>query len=214
VPALALGLLACSRAVMSPPPPVPVGGEETGLASWYGHPYHGRRTASGEVYDMADLSAAHRTLPLGTRIVVTSLVTGRAVELRVNDRGPFVDGRILDLSWGAARLLGAVEPGVIPVRLRVLAVPGPTAEPAGAAARAGPGFAVQVGAFTDRERADALRRALEREGVVAGVGEAAVAGEVYYRVRLGPFANRPAAEAAAGRLAAAGYPALVLPAGP
>src|SRR5439155_7556195 len=125
-------LAACARTVpTSPPRPPTVGSEERGLASWYGYPHHGRRTASGEVFDMRDLTAAHRTLPLGTRLMVTNVDNGQVVEVRINDRGPFVEGRILDLSHGAARLLGAVGSGVIPVRLRVVALPGDGATGAG-----------------------------------------------------------------------------------
>ena len=121
IPALLL-LAACARTVtVTPPSPPLAGAEETGVASWYGHPYHGRRTASGEVYDMNDLTAAHRSLPFGTRLMVTNLDTGQAVEVRVNDRGPLVEGRILDLSYAAARVIGADRLGVIPVRLRILA---------------------------------------------------------------------------------------------
>lgn len=117
-------LAGCSRAVVRPPspPPLPpaVGREEVGLASWYGAPHHGRRTASGEVFDMNQLTAAHRTLPFGTRVLVTNRDTGQSAELRINDRGPFVEGRILDVSYAAARLLGAIGPGTIPVRIRVI----------------------------------------------------------------------------------------------
>jgi rare lipoprotein A len=95
--------------------------EQTGEASWYGRQHHGKRTASGEVYDMHQLTAAHRTLPLGTRVLVTNLDNGRTVEVRINDRGPFVARRVLDLSYAAARRLGAVGDGVIPVGLKVLA---------------------------------------------------------------------------------------------
>lgn len=123
--ALAVG--ACAKpAVVTPPPPPPtsrIGAEQTGLASWYGEPHHGRLTASGEVFNMNALTAAHRTLPLGTRLLVTDLESGKSVEVRVNDRGPFVGDRILDLSYAAARALGGVGRGVIRVRLRVLEVP-------------------------------------------------------------------------------------------
>jgi rare lipoprotein A len=91
-----------------------------GQASWYGRPHHGRMTSSGEIYDMNKLTAAHRTLPLGTRVLVTNLDNGRTVEVRINDRGPFRRGRILDLSYEAAKRLGAIGEGVIPVSLRVL----------------------------------------------------------------------------------------------
>src|SRR2546422_603229 len=103
-----------------PPVPARIGYEETGLASWYGNPFHGRRTASGEVYDMGEMTAAHRTLPFNTWLIVENLDNRRTVEVRVNDRGPFAGSRILDLSYGAARLLGATGPGVIPIRLRVI----------------------------------------------------------------------------------------------
>jgi peptidoglycan lytic transglycosylase len=111
------------------PGPLAVGYEERGEASWYGNPYHGRRAASGEVYDMHQMTAAHRTLPFGTRIRVESLLDGSSVEVRINDRGPFKDAdtRILDLSFAAGKLLGAIGPGVIPVRLRVVSLPRPPA---------------------------------------------------------------------------------------
>jgi rare lipoprotein A len=105
-----------------------LGWEQSGQASWYGHPHHGRATASGEIYDMRALTAAHRTLPLGVRVRVTHLGSGRTVEVRVNDRGPFVGGRILDLSQAAAERLGGVGAGVFPVRLRVIALPDGTRE--------------------------------------------------------------------------------------
>jgi peptidoglycan lytic transglycosylase len=205
---LALLLASCARATLPSappsPPPAPSGQTETGLASWYGAPHHGRRTASGEVYDMNDLSAAHRTLPLGTRVLVTNLDTGQAVEVRVNDRGPFVDGRILDVSYAAARLLGAVGPGVIRVRLRVVSVPGR------AAVAGSLRYAVQLGAFTTRERAEAVRQAAARHGSDAVVTEASVGGEAYYRVQVGSYTDRAAAQAAARALADRGYQTLVV----
>ena len=93
---------------------------ETGQASWYGQTHHGRLTASGERFDMNALTAAHPTLPFGTRLRVVNLDNDRHVDVRINDRGPIVPGRIIDLSYGAARALGAVGAGVIPVRLSVL----------------------------------------------------------------------------------------------
>jgi len=93
---------------------------ERGIASWYGPRFNGRMTASGERYDMNALTAAHRSLPFGTRLRVVNLDNDRVVEVRVNDRGPMVPGRILDLSYAAARALGAVGTGVIPVRITVL----------------------------------------------------------------------------------------------
>ena len=92
----------------------------TGRASWYGDPHHGRLTANGEVFDKNKLTAAHRSLPFGTRLRVVNLENDRAVEVRINDRGPMIPGRVLDLSYAAARELGAVGSGVIPVRMTVL----------------------------------------------------------------------------------------------
>jgi rare lipoprotein A len=93
---------------------------ETGTASWYGQRHQGKETASGERFDMYALTAAHRTLPLGTRVLVTNLVNGRAVRVRINDRGPAVAGRIIDLSYAAARALDGVGAGVFPVRIAVV----------------------------------------------------------------------------------------------
>ena len=193
-----------TAAVTAPPPrpaPAPAPARpriETGQASWYGHQHHGKQTASGEIFDMHEMTAAHRTLPLGTRVLVTNTSTGDAVEVRINDRGPFVDGRILDLSYAAGRVLGALGPGVIPVRLRVVGLPDGT--PAGE-----PRLTIQVAAFATRDRAEALRRELAREGFEAAIGELEISGETYYRVRVGPYANRRTAEETAHRLANRGH---------
>jgi rare lipoprotein A len=199
-----LALSACARAVVvtSGIPP-----EQTGLASWYGSAHEGRPTASGELFDSADLTAAHRTLPFGTRLLVTDLESGRAVEVRVNDRGPFVDGRILDLSYAAAVLLGATGRGVIPVKLQLI---GAGARPVAGSSAAPHGYLLQIGAFTARERADRLRRALDEAGSPAMISEALVGGAPLYRVRVGPFPDRSAADAAARRLAARGYASVLV----
>src|SRR5262245_3507324 len=112
---------------VSAPPARPVSAQtgtqpsaQIGTASWYGRWHHGRETASGEVFDMYGLTAAHRTLPLGSRVLVTAVETGRSVVVTITDRGPYVEGRIIDLSYAAARRLAAVERGVIPVRLRLV----------------------------------------------------------------------------------------------
>jgi rare lipoprotein A len=94
-----------------------LGYREDGLASWYGIDFHGKKTATGEIYDMFSVSAAHKTLPLGTKVRVTNIENGRELELTVNDRGPFVDGRIIDLSYASARLLGMADNGVAKVRV-------------------------------------------------------------------------------------------------
>lgn len=146
------------RLVPTPPAAVTVGSAETGVASWYGHPYHGRASASGEIYDMEKLTAAHRTLPFHTWVRVRGLENGKTVEVRINDRGPFVDGRIIDLSKAAARAIDMIGPGTAKVRVAVIRAP------EGAAA---PRFAVQVGAFRDRGNAEKVEREMKRKYGVA-----------------------------------------------
>jgi rare lipoprotein A len=162
------------------------------------------------VYDMNQMTAAHRTMPFGTWVLVESQLTGRTAEVRITDRGPFVDDRILDLSAAAARVLGAIGPGTIPVRLRVIRLagsgPGPAAGGTPAAA-----FAVQLAAFGAADRAHALRDELTRKGIEpAYVQPANLGGAVFYRVRVGPYAKRAAADARARELAGAGYAVLVV----
>ena len=209
--AAALSLLAllagCSTAVVTTPPtpaaPPAAGNEEVGFASWYGAQHQGKRTASGEVYDMNQLTAAHRTLPFGTRLLVTNRDTSQSAEVRVNDRGPFVKGRILDVSYAAARQLGAVGAGIFPVRLRVIALPG-----TGLDAPGGDGtFTVQVGSFTSRARAEALCDAVGSEATVI---ESTVAGATVYRVRVGAFPDRAQANPTASTLTARGFTPLIL----
>jgi rare lipoprotein A len=105
--------------------PARVGWTETGIASWYGNPYDGRRTASGEIFDMQQLTAAHRTLPFNTWLEVTNLSNRKSVEVRVTDRGPFIKGRIIDLSLASAREIDMIREGVVRVRIKVIAHPGP-----------------------------------------------------------------------------------------
>jgi rare lipoprotein A len=155
--ALALLLAGCARKKHARVPPaaprpaaVPrIGDEEAGVASWYGHPYHGRRASSGEIYDMEKLTAAHRTLPFGAEVRVRNLTNDRTVDVRINDRGPFVGDRIIDLSRAAASQIGMLGPGTARVRLRILALP----EDAGMSC-----FAVQTGAFRDRSNAERERK--------------------------------------------------------
>jgi rare lipoprotein A len=120
---------------------------ETGIASWYGHPYHGRRAANGEIYDMEQMTAAHRTLPFETMVRVVNLTNEQTVEVRITDRGPFIDGRIIDLSHAAARAINMIGPGTAPVRMEVIAMPPPKTG----------NYAVQVGAFRDKAGAERFR---------------------------------------------------------
>jgi peptidoglycan lytic transglycosylase len=123
VVALTATLAGCATTRGPVRPAAPPGTVERGEASWYGERHQGRRTANGELYDMYQLTAAHPALPLGTKVLVTNLQNGRSVEVRVNDRGPTIAGRIIDLSYAAARRLGAIAAGTIPVSVRVLSTP-------------------------------------------------------------------------------------------
>jgi rare lipoprotein A len=157
------GLLGCHRKrasrVIPPPPrqpspsaPVALGYTEEGIASWYGHPYHGRPAADGEIYDMEKLTAAHRSFPFNTWVRVFDLDSNKSVDLRIIDRGPFIEGRIIDVSHAAAREIDMIGPGTARVRVEVIRVP----EAAG-----GVGFAVQVGAFRDQGKAERFREQME-----------------------------------------------------
>lgn len=130
-----------------------IGDEETGIASWYGYPFHGRHASDGEIYDMEKLTAAHRTMPFGTVVEVRNLANDLTVSVRITDRGPFVDGRIIDLSHAAARQIQMIGPGTAKVRVRVVALP--EVVPEGY-------FAVQVGAFKQRANADQRRKEMEQ----------------------------------------------------
>lgn len=108
---------------------VPAKGNQIGVASWYGDHWQGRLTAGGKPFDDRKLTAAHRTLPLNTRVRVTNLETGRSVEVTITDRGPYVDGRVIDLSAAAAKRIGMVKEGLVPVQITTVAVPDPVAAP-------------------------------------------------------------------------------------
>jgi rare lipoprotein A len=129
--------------------PVTVGHVEQGIASWYGIPYHGRAAADGEIYDMETLVAAHRTMPFNTWVRVTNLANNKSVNVRIIDRGPFVAGRIVDLSKAAARDIDLLGPGVGQVRLEVIAAP--------VDVPSGDFYGVQVGAYGSLDRAEAMR---------------------------------------------------------
>lgn len=127
---------------------------ERGLASWYGAPYHNRRGSNGEVYNMHAMTAAHRTLPLGSIVRITNVKSGRAAIVRITDRGPFVDGRIVDLSLAAAKAVDVYLPGIAEVKLEVLKAP--------TALDTGGRWAVQIGGFAHQSNADALLNHLQR----------------------------------------------------
>ena len=198
--------------------PAPIGSSERGIASWYGDPYHGRHAANGEIYDMEKLTAAHRTLPFGTWVRVKNLSNDRTVDVRIQDRGPFVHRRIIDLSRAAAREIELLGPGTAKVRLTVIpppavresvaAPPVEIAPPPPAAAKADL-FAVQIGAFQDRTKAESLAASMKElygaARIVVREGKARI-----YRVLVGEEDSNEKANAFAERLHLAGTEGFVV----
>jgi rare lipoprotein A len=166
------------------------GFRQRGVASWYGDDFQGKKTSSGEIYDMYALTAAHKTLPLGTYVRVHNLENNRQVELRINDRGPFVRGRIIDLSYTAAKQIGIVEAGTARVEVVALATP---AEADGGTPRYKPvdlyagSFTFQVGAFVNRQNAERLAARLGQKYKNAHITVYDRGDQIFYRVRVGSF---------------------------
>ena len=181
--------------------------DATGIASWYGDDFHGKLTANGERYDMYTLSAAHTTLPLPTLLRVTNLENGKSVVVRVNDRGPFVKNRLIDLSYAAAKQLDYINQGTTRVRIQTLdqklaekpavaapvinnnAMPAPVAAPAIVKGSSAAGIYVQLGAFGSQENANRLRQSLVGQYPSTALHPRRVANEILYRVRIGPFSE-------------------------
>ncbi len=221
---VALALVGAAGCALHAPSPPPItNGVQTGVASWYGPGFHGNRTANGEIYDQYELTAAHPSLPLGTRVMVTNLENGRAVQVRINDRGPFVGGRAIDLSYASARLLGMVGPGTARVRIEVLgpvvlatAAPVPAPPPPSPARpppppEVAPGaYSVAVAALSDPDKAQHLRQVLARRFPDVFVSPLPGTRGRYYRVRIGPYPERAAALEHAARVVRLGYPALLV----
>jgi rare lipoprotein A len=174
-----------------------------GIASWYGPGFDGRPTATGEIYSQADLTAASNIFPLGSRVLVTNLGSGRAVEVRINDRGPFRKGRKIDLSYAAAHTLGMVAPGTAPVRMDLIRTP--PIDPEGH-----PQYFVQLGSFAAPRNADDLRAKLAAYYPDVHVEQLDTAGGRYYRVRMGGFATRDEARARAAQTARFGLPIMIV----
>jgi rare lipoprotein A len=203
---VAVGFSGCAhkknRAARRAPPPIQApthtqpqfqpqpGYTETGLASWYGHPYHGRQAADGEIYDMETMVAAHRTLPFQTWVRVVNLKSGKSVDVRIIDRGPFVDGRIIDLSHAAAKAIDLIGPGVAQVSMEVIKVPDAVA----------PGlYAVQVGAFRVRSNAERLRAEMAGRYGSAQLLQRADTPDLW-RVVVGSESTEPGAAALSSRI--------------
>jgi rare lipoprotein A len=170
----------------------PVGFVERGVASWYGPGFHGNKTANGERYDMHQLTAAHRTLPLGSIAVIRSMSTGRQVTVRINDRGPFARGRVLDLSFAGAQALGMTGAGTDQIELRVVGYQGRTADMGV--------LRVQVGSFSDQQNALNLLARAKHFYSGGRVQVVDLPEGKRYRVQVGQFSTEAQAEAAASHL--------------
>ena len=174
------------------PIPSAEGFVQEGVASWYGKKFHGRKTSNGETYDMYAMTAAHKTLPMNVHLKVTNMNNGRSTTVRVNDRGPFVKNRIIDLSYSAAKELGVVGPGTAPVRIEALGYRDKSPKSSSPVYRqpvsydVGP-YSVQVGAFTVKENAYRLAEKMKGRYGHSSVVEAWVDGQKFFRVRVGLY---------------------------
>jgi len=204
---LLLLLFGCSvppSKVRVTPPPEP-GLSQVGIASWYGPGFHGKATTSGAIYNQFEFTAAHQTLPLGTRVMVTNMENGSATEVTINDRGPFAKNRIIDLSYSAAEALHMIGPGTALVRVDVIDSPAPLQT-----IRASLDYTLQLGSFSQLENARQLR-----DRVAASFNDVSIAplqsrDATYYRVQLGTFSSRADAEARAREIVQAGYSVIIL----
>jgi rare lipoprotein A len=185
---------------------------EEGLASWYGSDFHGKPTSLGEPYDMYALTAAHKTLPLGTYVKVTNQRNGRSVILRVNDRGPFVSGRIIDLSCRAAQELGSATPGLAPVRVEAVQVAAQQQIAGNTYWRVDPVpsfryglFAVQIGSFRDHNNANRLKEKMQKGYSTIEILPFADLDGYRYRVQVGAYRDILLAQEEMRRLRSNGF---------
>ncbi|MDH3882762.1 MAG: septal ring lytic transglycosylase RlpA family protein [Desulfobacterales bacterium] len=192
------------------PLPHSEGFRQHGIASWYGRDFHGKKTSNGETYNMYAMTAAHKTLPLGTYVEVHNRENSRSVVVRINDRGPFVRGRIIDLSYTAARDIGIVGPGT--ARVEVVAL-GRPASSAGSSASTyvqddyySGNFTFQVGAFLNRENAEKLKRKLDQTYKNAHIVEYDNGVNIFYRVRVGKVSTLEQAQEYEAYLIQNGFP--------
>jgi len=189
----------------------PVYGKTNTVASWYGPKFHGRPTSSGEIFNMYAMTCAHKEYPFGTRLKVTNIDNNRSAECVVNDRGPFVEGRDIDLSYAVAKEIGVIGPGISRVMIEtngrddsyIRPVKVQTSEKTGL-------FAIQVGAFADSINAIQLKVALRLEYANVYIQETEIKGMTYYRVRVGNYEDYSTALSVAEQLGQEGYQALLL----
>lgn len=203
---LFLFVLGCSvppAKVRAPSPDI--GLSQIGIASWYGPGFHGKATASGIIYDQNEFTAAHQTLPLGTRVLVTNMENGSTTEVIINDRGPFAKERIIDLSHAAAEAIGIIGPGTALVRIDVVENPARIRS-----IRSSLDYTLQLGSFAQLENARQLRDRLAESFGEVTISPVNGKDNTYYRVHLGNFSSRAAAEQRAKQVSQAGYSVIVM----
>lgn len=207
IPLILSSCAGVGREVVGPSP----AGEGLVVASWYGAEFHGRPTSSGQIFDMHGLTCAHREFPFGTRLRITHLLNNKSVDCVVNDRGPFIEGRDVDLSYGAAKEIGLLGPGVSPVVIEVTGRDPLYVHRAVVRAwdRKGP-FAIQLGAFTDSLNAVRMKAALKMKYEQTYIEETEVRGIIYHRVRIGDFDDLGTALTIAEALGQEGYQPVVV----
>jgi len=218
VMALSIGLTSCAlfrpSAVTPPPLPAPARAAPgaakapeavVGVASWYGREFQGRPTASGDAYDRHDLTAASTVIPMGSRVRVTNLDNRQSVEVTINDHGPFVKGRSLDLSEQAAKIIGMTKNGTAKVRMEVLSKPAGSRD-VGTALR----YFVQVGSFESKDNAERVRKRAASHFPDVRMTTGEEGGRQLYRVRMGAFATRTEAERRAEAAERMGLPSVLV----
>ena len=206
-----IGIASCSisrpsfRPNTAPIAEQPVQSTMIAKASWYGPGFNGHRTASGEIYNQEEMTAASTVIPIGSHVIVTNLDNGRSVEVRINDHGPYVKGRKIDLSHGAARALGIVKPGTARVRIDVVSQPRGTRR-IGTAIR----YYVQVGSYSQSANAQHVSDTLANYYNDVRIDEVSAGRRSFYRVRMGSFLTRAEARERANESARFGYPMVVV----
>ncbi|MGD9972801.1 MAG: septal ring lytic transglycosylase RlpA family protein [Desulfatirhabdiaceae bacterium] len=181
------------------------GFRQTGIASWYGQDFHGKKTSNGEVYDMYAESAAHKTLPLGTIVNVRNLDNGREMRIRINDRGPFVSGRIIDLSYASAQKLGVVQRGTARVEIEAVGTTAPALPDLSPDYYYSGNFTIQIGAFANRDNAEKVKQNLIRTYQPVEIIAHTDSGQTFYRVRVARCTSLEQAEQVESRLRQAGF---------
>ncbi|MBF0456882.1 MAG: septal ring lytic transglycosylase RlpA family protein [Nitrospirae bacterium] len=181
------------------------------VASWYGPDFHNKLTASGEVYDMYAMTAAHKTLPFGTILRLSNPGTGASVTVTVTDRGPFVAGRDLDLSYSAAKEIGVVGPGVLAVMVQYMGRDMKYAKYIRVSESMSAAYTIQIASYEDKQNAENLKASVGQSNPGVFIKQVSVNGKTYYKVRVGKFTDKEKAISKAKQFANEGYDTYITP---